>query len=404
LTAPADLLAAAPTWRREPYRVLFPLGVLLAWAGIGHWLLIAVFEVGAYNGVFHSIAQIEGFMMAFGTGFLFTALPRRTRSAPPAAWEMGLACLAPVATTISAWAGAIALAQVFWGSLVLMLIAFAGRRLIGRAAGRRAPNCFVWIPLALLTATLGAGLIGAQRGLGRDYWWLHGLGQDLILQGLFLGLIVGVGGMVLPLLTRGDPPPDGTDAPRDRWIRVGHAAAALALIGTFVLESRVSPAAGYAARSLLVLALLVGVTRVWRPPTLPGWHRWLIWISAWCLPAGYGLAALTPAYEQAGLHVVFVGGFALMALSVGLHVSLAHGGYQRTVRSRPWQVPVMGVLVLVAVAARAAMAYAPTHVWTLMGVASASFLLATVAWMHLLLPRMWRPAPPDEAFTPESQT
>jgi hypothetical protein len=26
-------------WRREPFRIFFPLGVVLAWLGIGHWLL-----------------------------------------------------------------------------------------------------------------------------------------------------------------------------------------------------------------------------------------------------------------------------------------------------------------------------------------------------------------------------
>jgi hypothetical protein len=142
---------------------------------------------------------------------------------------------------------------------------------------------------------------------------------------------------------------------------------------------------------------LLAVPGIWRPPSLPGWHRWLLWLSAWLLPLGYGLAAATPIYEQAGLHVVFVGGFALMALCVGLHVSLAHGGYQRMVRRGHWQVALLGGLLLVALGARVAMTYLPTRVWLLMGVAAGAFLLATAAWAHLLLPRIWRAAPPEEA-------
>ena len=51
----------------------------------------------------------------------------------------------------------------------------------------------------------------------------------------------------------------------------------------------------------------------------------MVWLSAWAIPAGYLGAAAEPWAAQAGLHVVFIGGFALMALSVGIHVSLAHG-------------------------------------------------------------------------------
>jgi hypothetical protein len=32
---------STPAWRREPYRMFFPLGLILAWAGILHWLLHA---------------------------------------------------------------------------------------------------------------------------------------------------------------------------------------------------------------------------------------------------------------------------------------------------------------------------------------------------------------------------
>jgi hypothetical protein len=34
----SDGLASAPLWRREPFRLFFPLGVLLAWGGVAHWL------------------------------------------------------------------------------------------------------------------------------------------------------------------------------------------------------------------------------------------------------------------------------------------------------------------------------------------------------------------------------
>ena len=60
---PAALLAAAHPLCREPYKLFFPLGVLLAWAGILHWLLHALGVLASYEPVFHSIAQVQGFLL-----------------------------------------------------------------------------------------------------------------------------------------------------------------------------------------------------------------------------------------------------------------------------------------------------------------------------------------------------
>ena len=88
--------ADVPVWRREPYRLLFPLGVVLAWTGVLHWLLLATGVIAEYRSIFHAFAQIEGFMTCFAVGFLFTLIPRRTSTAEPAAWQMAVAMVAPV--------------------------------------------------------------------------------------------------------------------------------------------------------------------------------------------------------------------------------------------------------------------------------------------------------------------
>jgi uncharacterized protein involved in response to NO len=68
-------------WQREPFRLFFPLGVLLGWLGVGHWLLYAVGATATYSCLAHGLAQVEGFLPAFALGFLLTALPRRTQGA-----------------------------------------------------------------------------------------------------------------------------------------------------------------------------------------------------------------------------------------------------------------------------------------------------------------------------------
>jgi len=80
-------------------------------------------------------------------------------------------------------------------------------------------------------------------------------------------------------------------------------------------------------------------------------HRWLIWGGAWLLPLGYGLVALRPELRVAGLHVVFVGCFALLAL-----------------------------------VARLLMSVAPANTWLWLGCAAGAFLVATGLWVVFLGP------------------
>jgi len=387
---PSAALSEAPAWRREPYRVLFPLGLFLTWAGVLHWFLHGLGFLPDYRPVFHSIVQIQGFMMCFAVGFLFTAIPRRTGTWPPAAWQMVVALLAPVGCTVAAWFKAWAWSQACWAAMVLVLFGFAARRFRSAKANRRPPNSFLWIPMSFLMGIAGTGLIAVYGALGGQDFALHDLGRLLLLQGMFVGLVVGVGGLVFPLITRGQGPPDGSTSAADRWARAGHVAAALALAGSFWVEVYLSLRGGLVLRALLVLILLLFSARLWRLPNLPGGHRWLVWLSGWMIPSGYLLAALFPWAKKAGLHVVFIGGFALMALSVGLHVTLAHGGHKRLLGGRPWQVPFYGGLLLLAVVFRALVDFDGRRFFPWLAASSGVFLLASICWAILVIPRLWR--------------
>lgn len=390
---PIDALAGTPAWRHEPYRVFFPLGLALAWAGVLHWLLHGLGLLADYRPVFHSITQIQGFLMCFALGFLFTAIPRRTGTAAPAAWQMILAIVCSIGIVVCAWLGWFGISQIFWIAIVITLIGFAVKRFRSGRATRRPPNSFVWIPLSLAIGVAGSLLIVLYGILGDEYYRLHELGRLLLLQGMFSGLIVGAGGMVLPLLTRGVGPPDGETTTRDRRVRLAHAAAALLLVGSFWWEHAIDLQSGLAFRAVLMGWLLVIVGGIWRMPTIPGWHRRLVWLSAWMIPLGYTLAALFPEQKKAGLHVVFIGGFAMIALSVGLHVTFAHGGHQTLARGKPWQVPLYGGLLIVSGLLRALVDFDAPRFFTWLVASAGTFLVATLFWAGLALPRMRREGP-----------
>ncbi len=387
MAAPRSAAPEPPLLLREPFRLFMPLGVLLGWAGVSHWLLHAVGLLERYHPIFHALAQVQGFLMAFATGFLMTAVPKRTGTPPAAPWQLAVAAVCLVGTTGAAFFERWLLSQALWLALALLLAGFVLRRGFAAGARRRPPVSFIWLPVGLGMGIVGA-ILTALGGGGGGLWELHEIGRGLVLQGMFLGFVIGVGSFALPLMTRGQAAPDATATRRDRRATLAHLGGAAALAGTFVLERR-WPAAAHLLRGTIVLVALVLSGGLARLPDRPGANRRLIWAAAWLVPAGYLLAALFPARPKAALHVTFIGGFALLALAVGAHVAAGHGGREDLKSGRAWPLALGGALLLLATIPRALVDLDPARFFLWLGLSAALFLGATLPWLLLLLPVMW---------------
>src|SRR5689334_19444983 len=67
----------------DPYRILFPLGIVLGASGVSIWPLYYYGITEGYSGRAHASVQSGGFLFAFVAGFLLTAIPRFTGTAAP---------------------------------------------------------------------------------------------------------------------------------------------------------------------------------------------------------------------------------------------------------------------------------------------------------------------------------
>jgi len=385
-------LSSAPPWRRDPYLLLFPLGALLAWAGVLPWLFFSLgaaglyrpmFEAIGYRAAFHPVAQVEGFLTCFAVGFLFTFVPRRTGTAPPAWWQMAVALAAPVVSVVCAWFEQWLPAQISWIALIAVLVGFVVPR--ARRGTRPIPASFVWVAAGLLMGGAGALLAGVGAALEDPAFWLHLVGRGLLLQGLFTGLVLGIGGLLLPAITRGVDPT--SERPPSASAYALHAVLALAFAATFFLEHRVSVQAAYALRAAIVLSVVIGSLQALHPPTVPGLHRRVARWSVWMLPAGYLWVAVAPEYRRAGLHLVFLGCFTALVLAVSTQVALSHGGRPEPLRGRPWQLVASCGLLVAALVARVLLEVDPPHFHLWLGASAAAFLTATVPWAALALAR-----------------
>jgi len=114
----------------------------------------------------------------------------------------------------------------------------------------------------------------------------------------------------------------------------------------------------------------------------------------WLMPAGLLVSALWPDYRVPALHILFIGGFSLMAFGVATHVSFAHLGLDQLSAGRPPAVVALAICFLLALMARLAADASETYfdhlVW-----ASGAWLLGSAVWLAFLAPYFLRPAAND---------
>jgi uncharacterized protein involved in response to NO len=377
-------------WRREPFRVFFPLGVVLGWVGVSHWLLYFSGLISTYSCMLHGLIQTQAFMMAFALGFLLTALPRRTQTPPASAVELCLFAVALVVTTIGAYGEAWRVSESAYAFQFLLLLQFAVRRFLGRAAGRRPPAAFVLIPIGLFQGLLGAFLIVRSLSAAAPLW-AESLGRLLISQGVFLSLVAGVGSLILPLMAGQPPPPDLDASPAEKRKLLGYAAVGVTIFASFWLEQFGWTSGGPLLRAGAV-ALATGLGGgAWRWPAKAGLHRRLVWLALWLLPCGLVLSALFPALRVALLHITFIGGFGMLAYGVATHVALSHLDMQAHALGRPRAVMMLGAFFLLAMLTRVVADFSDAYFLHL-AVAASLWLIGSAIWLVFLGPRLLRGA------------
>jgi len=378
--------------------MFFPFAVLIGWIGVGHWLLYATGLTATYSGFLHGQVMTQAFMMALAVGFLMTALPRRTQSAPPSPLEVAIAFVTLATVTAAALMGRWALAQGAYAGLFLVLLQFAVRRFIGHGAKRRPPASFVLVPIAVAHGLAGALLIAAATRPGTAPWVIA-LGRLFVEQGVFLSLAIGIGSLVLPLMAGGTPPADLGSSPAERRKLLGYAAIGGTLAVSMILEAAGFLRFGPLLRGLVVATGLAVGGGAWRPPRKPGLHRKLVWLAVSLMPVGLVGAALAPDLRIAMLHVLFIGGFGLMGFGVATHVSLAHLDLERLALGRPPAVAALGVLMVLAMLARVGADFSAGY-FDHLGWASALWLAGSGIWLGFVGPKLLRYAPPVSVPVP----
>src|SRR5947208_2769965 len=161
--AAIDAQKSSARWFAEPFRIFFPVGLLLGVVGVALWPLFVWHAIELYPAQAHVRLMIEGLMGSFIIGFLGTSGPRLLDASPLSVAET---CALFGLQIVSAF---LHLAQrQTAGDIVFLavLLLFAG--MMARRAGARndlPPPQFVLVIFGFLNAIAGLFLITAAKSL-----------------------------------------------------------------------------------------------------------------------------------------------------------------------------------------------------------------------------------------------
>jgi uncharacterized protein involved in response to NO len=320
--APPAVARVAP----DPYRVLFPVGIAAALAGLVPWILVAMRLPIPYPGAAHAALMVQGFELAFVCGFLLTAMPAFTHGPRCSPTELGAVTALVGAHVVLRALDVPAAAWAFLAALGALGLVLARRVRPGEAAP---PEEFLLVGTGVALGLAGA-VVEVMVSLGRLPEAAERAGVRCISLGMLPALVLGLGGLLVPTFARMSNPltiagiAKAGDRPRRRAFVVT-VAALLVLAVNLDYTGFVVPAAW--CRALAAIASTQLAWKLWRPPGRRDRLSWSIWSAGWALTLGFVAAAIWPLHRVEAWHVAFVGGYVLLTLGIGTRVVVSHGGH-----------------------------------------------------------------------------
>jgi uncharacterized protein involved in response to NO len=379
----------------DPYRIFFPLGVLLGIAGVLIWPLYYWNIIGWYDGRAHAFIQTDCFLYAFVVGFLWTAIPRFTGAAGPRRLTQFIVALLIVGQALAFELRQFSIGHLLFIVAHLIVIGVAVRCFIQRR--NPPPETFVLVGLGML-----AGLIAAVVNAGIAMQWIAPafdlMGKRLMTEGMTLLLVLGVGGFLGPRLLGFAQLPNFQNIGNQtgmtkppllmNWRRPLYAVAGVLLLLSVIIEYGWHHPMLAWVRTGIVTALVMGNIQPYRRPLTRTTLSWCVWSAFWLLIAASWLVVLVPKYRIDLLHVMFMGGFTLLVLAIGTRVVLSHGGHPLAEEQRSWPLRIGITTVLIAMFARLGAPIAPNSYFGHLAWGAIFWIAGILIWGAFILRRI----------------
>ncbi len=374
----------------EPFRLLFPMGVLLGIVGASLWPLYVWGWMTAYPGTIHARVMIEGFLTAFVIGFLGTALPRllevpKVRLAEALGYSMVLVGIVALHTSGHTLLGD----QLFVAGLGVFLASLILRAMIFRQDVP--PPAFVLVALGMASALAGATLQIVAQALPEALPpWLLSFSRLLLHQGYLLFPIMGIGAFLLPRffgLPNRQAFPESLALPPGWKNRAAFALLCGGIILTgFAAEALGSPRWGNALRAAAITLYFLREVPFHKAGFGGGSLALGLRIALVLIPTAHALMAIWPDRTFSLLHVLFIGGFSLITFIVASRVILGHSGQADKFRATLWPILAMAFLISLAMLTRVSADWMPATRLPHYAYAALAWIAGALIWATTILP------------------
>lgn len=295
-----------------PYQIFFPLGLLNAFVAVGVWFIRDLHWIPTPSLFIHSRLVSGGFLWCFITGFLMTAIPKMLGSFDSSRKEISTAVVIMFSLMGSAWVLDSRPFYLFTTLLITFLITFALRRVLKRT--KPAPVFLPHVGIGMVLGLLGSWF----HFRGNSFMGIH-----LYQVGAVLLLVLGIGTRFFSFLS--GLPSILESTPDKRQLFSFHLSA-LVVAGLLFLAGNGMRLAYLGLGGMGVLYLFA-FWRIQRPSSRPSALKHGVRTVALMIPLSFFLIWLQPSNFVTWFHLLFIGCFSILTLSVATRVTLAHGAY-----------------------------------------------------------------------------
>jgi uncharacterized protein involved in response to NO len=364
--------------KRDPFRIFFPLGVLLLLLGILIWVP-RIWDAENYPVLLHRTLVLNGFMTAFIGGFLFTAVPRFSRTEFASGREVTVLFLLIVSGLIAGFFGSERLVFLASGMTGLWILFFLIRRIRKRKANPPYSFLFLFVGLILWVISGVSSFFGAPEEM-----------KELHYHGAVMAIILGVGSRLLPgilghtEIVNHQKKLYEAPVPLYRTLPAGFALLMLAYICSFFLPPDLS------TKVCALVVMIIGLS-YWKLSQFPKEKTALtisLWICGWLIVLSYILRALWSEGMIHGSHAFFINGLVLLSFLVATRVIQSHGPQDKNLEN--WKgLYVVTALIFLASATRVSAYLLPERYLSHLGYASLLLLAAILIWSMKFLRFCW---------------
>ena len=376
----------------EPFRLFFPAGILASVIGVSMWPLLYAGALEFYPGEAHARLMVECFVGAFAIGFISTAFPKMIGS-PPLTWQelalvliILLGCIAGHATN-----NLVAGDSCFLAMWILLIMCLATRFCFFRDS--LPPPGFVLVAMGACAGITGVTFLLVGRIIQLT-GFQQTLAKLLLYEGFLLGPILGVGGFLFARFFNDGRIESRSSGNRRAAICVG---VALAVLATYIIEAAGISRWAPMLRAAIAGSFLFSQVRLFHRGAVTGSLSTLLRLAICCLLIGMVIYGWFPyARGVAVKHVLFIGGFGLLVLSVASRVVWGHSGNIELATGKRGSLRIILWVVVVTLATRVVAEFIPTirvshHIY-----AALLWVVAVAVWSWAVL-RFVRQADPDDA-------